>query len=88
MQPTQGAIYARVASEQQADAHPVARQVAAWRERGAADRLTVSEAMPCLEEGESGATRVRPALERLRDVMAAGRVARRSGHAPDRLARP
>jgi hypothetical protein len=88
MQPTQGAISARGASEPQADAHPVARQVAAWRERGAADRRTVSEARPCLEEGESGATRVRPTLERWRAVMAAGRVARRSGHAPDPLARP
>ena len=87
MQPTQRALYARVSSEQQADAHTVASQVAALRARGAADSLTVSEAMQFLEEGDSGATLVRPALARLRDVIAAGSVDRLSVHAPARLAR-
>ena len=87
MKPTQVAIYARVSSEQQADARPVASQVAALRERVAADGLTVSEAMQFLEEGYSGATLVRPALERLRDVIAAGSVDRLYVHSPDRLAR-
>jgi site-specific DNA recombinase len=76
MKPTQGAIYARVSSEPQADTHTVASQVAALRERVAADSLTVSEAMQFLEEGDSGATLVRPALERLREVIAAGSVDR------------
>jgi site-specific DNA recombinase len=76
-----------VSSEQQADAHTVASQVAALRERVAADGLTVSEAMQFLEEGYSGATLVRPALERLRDVIAAGSVDRLYVHSPDRLAR-
>jgi site-specific DNA recombinase len=87
MHPPQGALYARVSSEQQADAHTVASQVAALRERVAADGLTVSEAMQFLAEGESGATLVRPALARWRDVMAAGSVDRLSVHAPARLAR-
>ena len=81
------ALSARVASEQPAAAPPVASQGAALRERVAADGLTVSEAMQCLEEGDSGATLVRPALERRRDGRAAGRVDRLSVHAPDRLAR-
>jgi site-specific DNA recombinase len=51
MKPTQVAMYARVASEQQTEAHTVASQVAAVRERVAADGLTVSEAMQCLDEG-------------------------------------
>ena len=51
MHPTQVAIYARVASEQHTEAHTVASPVAAVRERVAADGLTVSEAMPFLEEG-------------------------------------
>ena len=51
MKPTQGAMYARVSSEQQAEAHTVASQVAAGRERVAADGLTVSEAMQFLDEG-------------------------------------
>ena len=87
MQPTQRALSARVSSEQPADAPTGASQVAAVRARGAADRLTVSAAMQFLEAGESGATLVRPALARWRDVMAAGSVDRLSGHAPARLAR-
>ena len=51
MKPTQGAMYARVSSEQQAEAPTVARQVAAVRERVAAEGLTVSEAMQFLDEG-------------------------------------
>jgi site-specific DNA recombinase len=87
MKPTQVALYARVSSEQQAEAHTVASQVAAVRERVAADGLTVSEAMQFLDEGYSGATLIRPGLERLRDVIAAGTVDRLYVHSPDRLAR-
>jgi site-specific DNA recombinase len=87
MNPIQVAIYARVSSEQQAEAHTVASQVAALRERVAADGLTISEAMQFLDEGYSGATLVRPALERLRDVIAAGSVDQLYVHSPDRLAR-
>jgi site-specific DNA recombinase len=86
-QPTQGALYARVSSAQQAEAHTVARPGAAVRERVAAEGLTVSAALECLAAGESGATLRRPGLERLRDVSAAGTVDRLEGHAPDRLAR-
>ncbi len=87
MHPIQVTLYARVSSEQQAVTHTMARQVAALRERVAADGLTVSEAMQFLDEGYRGATLVRPALERLRDVVAAGRVDRLSVHSPARLAR-
>jgi site-specific DNA recombinase len=87
MNPTQVALYARVSSVQQAEAHTVASQVAALRERVASDGLTVSEAMQFLDEGYSGATLIRPALERLRDVVAAGSVDRLYVHSPDRLAR-
>jgi site-specific DNA recombinase len=88
MHPTQVAIYARVASEQQAETHTIASQGAALRARVAADGLTMSEARQFLDEGYRGATLVRPALERLRDVVASGRVDRLSGHSPARLARP
>jgi site-specific DNA recombinase len=43
--------------------------------------------MQFLDEGYSGATLVRPALERLRDVVASGSVDRLYVHSPDRLAR-
>jgi site-specific DNA recombinase len=87
MPPLQTAIYARVSSAQQAEAPTVASQVAAWRERGAADDLPRPEALQCSDEGYSGATRVRPALERLRDLAGAGALDRLYVHAPDRLAR-
>lgn len=80
-------MYARVSSEQQAEAQTIASQVAALRERVAAAGLPVPEVMQFLEEGDSGATLVRPALERVRDVVAARAVARLYVHSPDRLAR-
>ena len=87
MNAPQVAMYARVSSEQQAEAQTIASQVAAWRERVAAEGLTVPDAMQFLDEGYSGATLVRPALERWRDVVAARAVERLSVHSPDRLAR-
>jgi site-specific DNA recombinase len=81
------AMYARVSSEQQADAHTVASQVAALQDRVATDGLVLPEGMQFLDEGYSGATLVRPALERLRDLVAAGVVDRLYVHSPDRLAR-
>src|SRR6266480_101186 len=79
MNTTQVAMYARVSSDQPAEAQTIASQVAALRERVAAEGFVLPEAMQFLDEGYSGATLVRPALERLRDVIAAGAV--------DRLAR-
>lgn len=65
----------------------MARPGAAWRDRVAAEGLTVPGARPCLEEGDSGAPLVRPALERRREGVAARAVERLAGHAPERLAR-
>lgn len=85
--PKLGALYARVSSEQQAEAHTVESQVTALRERLAADGLQLLDEMRFIDEGYSGATLVRPALERLRDLIAAGGVDRLYVHSPDRLAR-
>ena len=87
MSSTQVAIYARVSSDQQAEAQTVASQVAALRERVAAEGLALPDAMQFIDEGYSGATLLRPALERLRDVIAARAVDRLYVHSPDRLAR-
>jgi site-specific DNA recombinase len=45
------ALYARVSSEQQAEAQTIASQVAALRERVTADGLVVPEAMVFLDDG-------------------------------------
>lgn len=83
----QAAIYARVSSEHQTEANTIASQVAALQERATADGVVVSDAMTFLDDGYSGTTLVRPALERLRDAMSAGTVDRLYVHSPDRLAR-
>ena len=81
------AIYARVSSEQQADAGTVASQVEALKHRVVDDGLLVDAALCFIDEGYSGATLVRPALERLRDLVATGAIDRLYVHCPDRLAR-
>jgi site-specific DNA recombinase len=80
-------MYARVSSEHQVDAQTIASQIAALHERVTADGLVVPDALQFLDDGYSGATLVRPALERLRDVAAAGGIDRLYVHSPDRLAR-
>lgn len=51
MKPIQVAIYARVSSDQHAEAHTVASQVAALRERVGTEGLALPEAMQCIDEG-------------------------------------
>jgi len=81
------AVYARVSSEQQAEEHTIDSQVAALRMRVAEDGLRLPADREFLDEGYSGATLVRPALEQLRDLVAAGGIDRLYVHSPDRLAR-
>lgn len=83
----QVALYARVSSEQQNEARTIDSQVADLRARIAAQGLTLSPELEFVDNGYSGATLIRPALERLRDMAAAGGIDRLSVHCPDRLAR-
>jgi len=83
----QVACYARVSSDQQATAHTIASQVAALHEHIAADGLRVAEECVFIDDGYSGTLLLRPALERLRDLAAAGGIDRLYIHSPDRLAR-
>ena len=70
------AIYARVSSEQQAKANTIGSQVTALKERLKADGLVLDEESCFIDDGHSGSTLVRPALERLRDVAYAGGIDR------------
>src|SRR5262245_43820843 len=81
------AIYARVSSDQQIEAGTIVSQVAALEERLGSDGLALDPELRFLDEGYSGSTLVRPALERLRDAAASGAVDRLYVHSPDRLAR-
>src|SRR3954451_22697310 len=87
MQPSHTAIYARVSSDQQTADKTIASQLAALEARLAREGLRVAPEHRFLDEGYSGATLVRPALERLRDAAAAGALDRVYVHSPDRLAR-
>jgi len=51
MNARQAALYAQVSSVPQAEAHTVASQVVALRERIAADGLPWPEALPCIDAG-------------------------------------
>ena len=87
MKPFQVAIYARVSSEQQSAANTIASQVAELRASVAARGLSVLPEQEFVDNGYSGATLVRPALEQLRDLAAAGGIDQLYVHCPDRLAR-
>jgi site-specific DNA recombinase len=81
------AIYARVSSDQQVQEHTIGSQVEALEGRVREDGLDVEDSLRFIDEGQSGAVLVRPALERLRDQAAAGLIDRLYVHSPDRLAR-
>ena len=84
---TRVALYARVSSEKQADEMTIRSQVAALRERIAADGCRIDAECCFLDDGFSGTTLQRPALERLRDLAYSGAIDRLYVHSPDRLAR-
>jgi len=81
------AIYARVSSEQQAEAGTTASQLEALLQRVKEDGYEVTPELCFVDEGYSGATLIRPSLEQLRDAVAAGVIDRIYVHSPDRLAR-
>jgi site-specific DNA recombinase len=84
---TTAAIYARVSSARQREEQTIASQTAALFEHAAAQGLEIPPQWVFQDEGYSGATLVRPALERLRDLAAQAGVDVLLCHSPDRLAR-
>jgi site-specific DNA recombinase len=81
------AIYARVSSARQRKDETIGSQTAALRAHARQLGLDVPEEWVFEDEGHSGATLVRPALERLRDVAASVGVDVVLCYSPDRLAR-
>jgi site-specific DNA recombinase len=81
------AIYARVSSERQRQDETIQSQTVGLRELAAERGLLVPADLVFEDEGFSGATLTRPALERLRDRAAEGAFEVLLCHAPDRLAR-
>ncbi len=81
------AIYARVSSERQRQEQTIQSQTAALRELAEQRGLLVPPELVFEDEGFSGASLQRPALERLRDRAVEGCFEVVLCHAPDRLAR-
>ena len=81
------ALYARVSSQKQADANTIDSQIKAIEQRVAADGLRLDPDCRFCDEGYSGSELLRPALETLRDRVAASMIDRIYVQTPDRLAR-
>ena len=84
---TSAAIYARVSSARQKKDQTIGSQTAALREHARQLGVELPEEWVFEDEGHSGATLVRPALEALRDLAAQGCIDVVLCYSPDRLAR-
>jgi site-specific DNA recombinase len=85
--PLQAAIYARVSSDQQAERQTIDSQISDLKAHAAQDGYAVPDEYLFIDNGVSGTGLVRPALERLRDLIALSAIDIVYVHAPDRLAR-
>ena len=81
------AIYARVSSARQKEQETIGSQTAALRAHAEQLGLDVPEQWMFCDDGHSGAILVRPALEKLRDLVAQVPVDVVLVYSPDRLAR-
>ena len=81
------AIYARVSSDQQKEENTIASQTAALIDFAREQGYSVPDAWVIEDEGFSGASLLRPGLERLRDLAAEGYIQAVLIHSPDRLSR-
>jgi len=81
------AIYARVSSARQKEQQTIDSQTAALRAHAEQLGLEIPAQWVFCDDGHSGATLVRPGLEKLRDLVAQVPVEVVLVYSPDRLAR-
>jgi len=81
------ALYGRVSSERQAKEQTIESQLDALKRRIAEDGFECDPELCFVEDGFTGESLIRPALDRLRDQAAAGAIDRLYVLCPDRLAR-
>ena len=81
------AIYARVSSDRQKEEQTIASQTAALIEHCRQEGYAVPAEWIFQDEGYSGATLIRPGLERVRDLAAEGQIENVLVYSPDRLSR-
>src|SRR5262245_59085505 len=80
-------IYARVSSDKQKEEHTIASQTEALRGFALQQGFSVPDEWVIEDEGYSGATLVRPGLERVRDLASEGQIDAVLVYSPDRLSR-
>jgi site-specific DNA recombinase len=81
------ALYARVSGDKQVENDTIASQLDLLDRRAFRDGVTIPPELRFSDDGYSGETLLRPALERLRDAAAAGAIDRLYIECPDRMAR-
>jgi site-specific DNA recombinase len=79
------AIYARISSDEQDVCHTIVRQLAELTTRMQQDGYFIQESLLFVDNGYSGDSLSRPALNRLRNVVALATVDIVYIHSPDRL---
>jgi site-specific DNA recombinase len=84
---TMTAIYTRVSSDRQKEEKTIGSQIFALSEYAQSEGLTVPDEWIFQDEGYSGASLVRPGLERLRDLACEGQLETLLIYCPDRLSR-
>src|ERR1022692_2369064 len=84
---TSAAIFARGSSDRQRDQATIASQTTALQAHAEAHGFVVPPAWVFEDDGYSGTTLVRPGLEAVRDLAAAGQIGAVLVYAPDRLSR-
>jgi site-specific DNA recombinase len=81
------AIYTRVSSDRQKEEQTIASQTASLVEHSQQEGYTVPAEWIFQDEGYSGATLIRPGLEKVRDLAAEGQIECVLIYSPDRLSR-
>ena len=81
------AIYARVSSERQKEEGTIDSQISALLKYAEQEDYCILEGWVFKDEGYSGATMIRPSLERVRDLATEGQLEILLVHSPDRLSR-
>src|SRR4029450_3506631 len=81
------AIYARVSSDKRREENPIASQTAALVTFAREQQFDVPQEWVFEDDGYSGASLIRPGLERVRDLAAEGLIQAVLVYAPDRLSR-
>ena len=84
---TIAAIYARVSSDRQKEEQTIGSQILALTEYAQNEGITIPDQWVFKDEAYSGATLVRPGLERLRDLACEGQLEKILILSPDRLSR-